>query len=253
MDADRNLCIDNIYFLAKKKSLRICDLETSCGVSVGYLARLRKDKNQSFPGTDFLVRVASLLETNIDSLLSFNFRLSTDTERYLYSFISQLTLDSISQKLTWQLDPECIPSPVEKDSFNDFPDHPLLSLHPSLPNQEHYKEIFLSPFCPLTFDLVPTAAYRALLSKNVYVLFVRATRAENRESESPEVETELFLYNMEEKQLSALCHSNSGHPGILGPALDSLFEIVSESCQRTALDQRALNTIDAYMASRRKD
>ena len=44
MNADRDLCINNLYILVKKKGLRICDLETSCGVSVGYLARLRKDK-----------------------------------------------------------------------------------------------------------------------------------------------------------------------------------------------------------------
>ena len=97
MKADRDLCINNLYILAKKKGIRICDLETSCGVSVGYLARLRKDKNNSLPGADFLVRAASLLETSVDSLLFFDYHAATDTEIYLHLFVSRLSLDSLSE------------------------------------------------------------------------------------------------------------------------------------------------------------
>ena len=48
---EKDRCITNIYFLAKKKNILIRDLEKSCDVSVGYLARLRQDKKQSLPGS----------------------------------------------------------------------------------------------------------------------------------------------------------------------------------------------------------
>ena len=40
---DQALCINNLYTLSKQKNMKIRALETSCGVSVGYLARLRQD------------------------------------------------------------------------------------------------------------------------------------------------------------------------------------------------------------------
>ena len=247
MNADRDLCINNLYILAKKKGLRICDLETSCGVSVGYLARLRKDKNNSLPGADFLVRAASLLETSVDSLLFFDYHLATDTEIYLHLFVSRLTLDSLSEKLVWQLDPACVPSPVEADSAADLPDHPLLSFDPRLMEQRIYKEIFLSPFHPMAYDLQPRAAYRAPISEDSLVLLVRVASPQSDQQPDAEEEVELFLYNTKAKALSPLCCADGRHSGVLDHALSTLAQVVSESVQRTKLDHFAVSAIDAYM------
>ena len=252
MKADRDLCINNLYILAKKKGIRICDLETSCGVSVGYLARLRKDKNNSLPGADFLVRAASLLETSVDSLLFFDYHAATDTEIYLHLFVSRLSLDSLSEKVVWKHDPECLPSPVEADSAAGLSDHPLLSFDPKLMEQEIYKEIYLSPFHPMAYDLQPRAAYRAPLSEDTLVMLIRVSPPQADQQPDSEEEIELFLYNTRAKALSALCSTDNRHAGVLDHALSTLCRIVSESVQRTKLDQYAVSAIDAYMNTRRK-
>jgi len=252
MKADRDLCINNLYILAKKKGIRICDLETSCGVSVGYLARLRKDKNNSLPGADFLVRAASLLETSVDSLLFFDYHLATDTEIYLHLFVSRLSLDSLSEKVIWQPDPGCIPSPVEADSAASLSDHPLLSFDPRLMEQGNYKEIFLSPFHPAAYDLMPRSAYRAQISDDALVLMVRVVPPQADQLPDSEEEIELFLYNTKAKALSPLCCTDNQYSGVLDHALSTLCRIVTESVQRTKLDQYAVSAIDAYMNAHRK-
>ena len=75
MVPDKELFLRNIYTLAKEKGVRIGDLETSCGVSVGYLARFRQDKNQDLPGMDFVIRAAAVLNTSLDFLLYFDYNL----------------------------------------------------------------------------------------------------------------------------------------------------------------------------------
>ena len=252
MKADRDLCINNLYILAKKKGIRICDLETSCGVSIGYLARLRKDKNNSLPGADFLVRAASLLETSVDSLLFFDYHAATDTEIYLHLFVSRLSLDSLSEKIIWQPDPECLPSPVEADSAAGLSDHPLLSFDPRLTEQGIYKEIYLSPFHPMVYDLLPRAAFRAPISEDTLVLLIRVSPPNADQQPDSEEGIELFLYNTKAKELSALCSTDNQHSGVLDHALSTLYRIVPESVQRTKLDQYAVSAIDAYMNTRRK-
>lgn len=252
MKADRDLCINNLYILAKKKGIRICDLETSCGVSIGYLARLRKDKNNSLPGADFLVRAASLLETSVDSLLFFDYHAATDTEIYLHLFVSRLSLDSLSEKIIWQPDPECLPSPVEADSAAGLSDHPLLSFDPRLMEQGIYKEIYLSPFHPMVYDLLPRAAFRAPISEDTLVLLIRVSPPNADQQPDSEEGIELFLYNTKAKALSALCSTDNQHSSVLDHALSTLCRIVSESVQRTKLDQYAVSAIDAYMNTHRK-
>ena len=252
MKANRDLCISNLYILAKKKGIRICDLETSCGVSVGYLARLRKDKNNSLPGADFLVRAASLLETSVDSLLFFDYHSATDTEIYLHLFVSRLSLDSLSERVIWQLDSGCIPSPVEADSASALSGHPLLSFDPRLTEQGIYKEIYLSPFHPATYDLIPRAAYRASISEEAQVLLVRVAPPLDDQHPDSEEEIELFLYNTKAKALSALCCTDNRHSGVLDHALSTLCQVVTESARRTKLDQYAVSAIDAYMNTHRK-
>ena len=46
---DKNIFVNNVYMLAKQHDLKIKDLETGCGVSVGYLSRLRQGEKNSVP------------------------------------------------------------------------------------------------------------------------------------------------------------------------------------------------------------
>ena len=251
-EIDKERCLANLYLLAKKKKIAIKDLETMCGVSIGYLARLRLDKRQVLPGSDFLFSASAVLGESVDSLVYFDFRLATEREQYLHSFMKELMRDSLKQKIVWDLDPDCIPSPVVHEGKALFPDHPLLSLDPNLLQQGRSKEIYLSPFHPNEYNLIPRAAWRAALSEDVVVYLIKAAAGSEDAPASPESSEaiDLYLYNKSAKMLSPLCSVNPEHPNILYHDLAELFETVSDLLHYNGLDQYAIDAIDAYMAGR---
>lgn len=252
MTPDKDRCLGNIYTLAKKKGIKIGDLETSCDVSIGYLARLRQDKKQALPGSEFLFHAAVLLGTTVDKLLNFDYRLAVDTEIYLSTFISRLTQDTVTGKLSWRADTACYPSAFVTDRPVPAPAHPLLALDPVLSQQGKSKEIYLSPFHPAARDLVPKAAWRAALSGDSDVLLVRLMKEQDSEAGAgdPWEELELYLCGCNNNILSALCHTNWQNPGVLDSGLIDLYETVSMMFQQCSLDQYAVSTIDRYMDSR---
>ena len=244
---NRDRCISNLYALSKRKGILIRDLETSCGVSVGYLAHLRLDKRNPFPSSEFLFRAADLLETTVDALLHFDYQLSTETDQYLHRFINRLILDTLSEKLYWDLDHGCVPEPSILEEVV-FPSHPLLGLDPVLLQEGKSKQYYASPFHPAVYDLLPRAAWRAALSENTVVFLTCVSQEDLPVEENAKLrEAEMYLYNMETKALSPLCHSNPSHPGILDRDLALLCETISDSLHRTALDLSAISAIDAYM------
>lgn len=250
---DQALCINNLYTLSKQKNIKIRALETSCGVSVGYLARLRQDVRHPLPGLDFLVRAAALLEMTVDSLLYFDFQLSSETDRRLEAFISRLTLNTLRETLRWDADHACVPDPVILDGV-DFPSHPLLGLDPVLLQENKSKQYYASPFHPADYSLVPLSAWTAVLSEDTVIYLAAVSSAEDVSGKKKSRQsTELYLYNREHSALSPLCCTDAEHPGLLDRALSVLCETVSESLRRTALDQYAVRAIDAYMNSGKED
>ena len=244
---ERDRCISNLYALSKRKGIRIRDLETTCGVSVGYLARLRQDKRQPFPGSEFLFRAAARLETSLDSLLYFDFQLSTETDQYLHAFVNRLILDTLKEKLRWNPDPVCIPDPETFETVAP-PDHPLVSLDPALLQEGKTKPYYYSPFHPSVYNLVPCAAWRTNLTEDTVVFLTVVSNENQQDASAVSVrETELYLYNTEAKALSPLCFSDTNHPGMLDHDLSVLCEMVAESLQRTSLDRFAVSAIDAYL------
>ena len=248
MNPDKDRCLANIYMLAKKKGLLIRDLETACGVSVGYLARFRQDQRQVLPGSDFLFRASALLNVSVDSLVSFDYRLASDTESYLHSFISKMISDTVADKLAWQPDPAVVPSPFVSEDKCRFPDHPLLTLDPDLNLRGQSKEIYLSPFHPADKDIVPLGAWQAFVEEDVSVLLVSVSWLRGgKEAGSPRKEVEMYLYDRKLKKLSALCHTDSRSPGILDHDLSELYDTVEMMFRTRPLEESVRGAIDRYM------
>ena len=53
MGYDKQLFVENIYELEKLRGLKIKDLEAGCGISVGYISRLRQGERTSLPAPIF--------------------------------------------------------------------------------------------------------------------------------------------------------------------------------------------------------
>lgn len=249
MMIERDRCISNIYLLAKKQGIRIGDLENSCKVSIGYLARLRQDPKKPLPGSDFLFRAAAALGVTVDSLMSCDYRIATDEEVYLQKFVSQLITDSYKKKIVWNLDSDCFLSPVAFESENVAPNHPLIGFDPDPDNPGYINVYYSSRFHPKNRSLIPHDACRTSLSDNIVVYLISlVSESEGSAPEEPDKRIELYLFNKRERRVSPLCSKEPGKPGMLDVSLEELLVTVLQSLNRTALDPFAVSAIDEYMS-----
>ena len=69
MAFDKRRFLDNVYYLAKQRDIKIGVLEANANLSTGYLARLNKDDNKSVPSIEVLVSFAEMLDVSMDSCL----------------------------------------------------------------------------------------------------------------------------------------------------------------------------------------
>ena len=246
----RERCIANLYLLAKKKGIKIGELETACGVSIGYLARLRQDKRKPLPGTEFLLRAVDRLGTTMDALMHFDYAAASDTDLYLHRFLGRLIADTLTEKLIWDPDTGCYPDPVVLDGVV-HPDHPLLALDMEMMLKGKSKQIYLSAYHPGAANLMPREAWRTRLSEETFLLLIRVSpeREQPVPKPDPEESIELYLYHAKEKALSTVGHTDREHPALLDDDLRSLLESVSELQHLHPLDELTTSAIDAYMSA----
>ena len=129
--------VNNIYELARKQKMKIGDLEARCGVSNGYLARLRQGEKNIAPGADILMNLADQLSVSVDALLTFDFLNSTGTEKKLQIYLDKLLRDTQTRKLLWQRDPAPASVPVNPDGSSA---HPLFVAKGGLHSEEERSE-----------------------------------------------------------------------------------------------------------------
>ena len=243
MTPDKERFLKNIRALAKDKRIRLGDLESSCGVSVGYLARFAQDKSQNLPGTDFLIRAMEKLNVSLDFLLFFDYFQASETDKYYAVFIDQLVADTIKEKLFWHTDPGCFPVPFVSGKSQPLPDHPLLGS----------RNTYLSSFHPSLENLAPRAAWRASISDTMDVLLVKVIRESDKDASEESIpweELELYMYDKKEKALAALCHTNMCSQGFLDGSLKTLAETIEDMFQGRELEPWSRSAIDAYLSGR---
>ena len=88
MNFNKQICIKNIYHLAKINNIRLGELETHCGVTIGTLSRLSKEKNTANPGIEFLVLAADMLNVSLESLVNTDMTKPAKTETYILNFVN---------------------------------------------------------------------------------------------------------------------------------------------------------------------
>ena len=98
---DRQKLLANISTLIQQKGMKIGELETSVGVSAGYLSRLSKEDNKTIPALDVIWRIAKTLGVNIELLIDGNFDHATENIEYLRKFIQKLFEKTVAGEMDW--------------------------------------------------------------------------------------------------------------------------------------------------------
>ena len=260
MGYDKNRFINNIYILAKKQKIKIGELEAACGVSNGYLSRLRLDERNTAPGADLLMKVADRLSVSVDSLLSFNYGLASEAEQKLLNYLEKLRWDTESNRLRWQRDP--VTGPVSSPFTPRLPlSHPLFTVSKEdlLSEEERMEDelppsVSLSQICFRSFfhpdleNLQPGEIFRCSFPGN-RILYLSAVICPGSSVPGPAAWTELELV-MAGGDLSVpvpLAHTDHENPGVLDKAVAHLFEAVKTAVSFSPLTPQAAGIIDDYL------
>lgn len=249
MNYNKNLFIDNIYYLAKQRKIKIGELESLIGVSTGYFARLRQGEKNVAPGADSLLTAADLLSVSVDALLTFDFSQTTEAESSLHQYLEKLLRETQSHKLIWREDLFGYLDNLLINPDGTTP-HPLFSTHP-VSGEKDFDPFYFSRFRPDLECLVPVDTYGCIMpdSKTLYLVQVLNT-GEDPASPGEWTELELFLTGPR-KDAIPFCHTNHEAHSSLDIDLKRLFGAVRDSVTLPHLTPEAQAYISDYLKEER--
>ena len=99
---NKSIFLDNLEFYMKRDSIKASELEELAGVSKGYISRLKKSGNQTIPGIDFLLVVASKFEITVETLCTINCSLLSNDERFYIDLLNSLIIKTKNKDIVWK-------------------------------------------------------------------------------------------------------------------------------------------------------
>ena len=245
MPYDKNVFIDNVYFLSRIRHLKIGDLETGCGVSAGYFSRLRQGAKNNAPGADFVLSLASRLFVSADSLLSFDFTRAAGSECELLQFIDKLVRETETRILAWQEDPGGYLDTVPVLPDGTTP-HPLFSVN----HAENGDPViyYHTMFHPALMGLVPVKTCGCAFpgGGTLYLVQVWNT-GDDPSSPGDWTELELVMTGSGVCDPIPLAHTSHERPSCLDVTMNRLFSAVSDAVVQPLLTPEARKIIRDYL------
>ena len=229
MGYDKYIFINNVYKLASRQNLKIKDLETGCGVSLGYLSRLRQGEKNIAPGADFLLAVSEKLSVSVDMLLTSDLSNATESESEMLLYLDKLIRETRSRKLAWQEDFGGYLDTVPLRS-DGSPLHPLYTTKTMNPKDGFF---YHTMFHPSLTDLVPVKVYGCIFpgSRTLYLIQVWNT-GDNPDSPEDWTELDLVMTGHGLADPVPLGHTNHERAGRLDEPMKKLFDAVRRIAKR---------------------
>ena len=242
---NKALFLSNVAFLAKKKGIKIGELETTADVSIGYLSRLRNEK--SIPSITVVSSIADQLGVPIDAIISIDFEATTENDLYMMQFVETLSNNTRKGALKWNIETSVYLNSFEFDgSYN--PHHPLFEVGPdSNMDPELY---YVSRFhlgTPLEFS---GNSFNAMIADQTFIYLMNVKRARSRINPSSDYELYLVKYENQKKNVSPLCcgrRDDTFLENSLFPYLENLYRAINDARQQVKLSDDIKNILDSYM------
>lgn len=252
MEFDKKRCLDNIYFLVKELGVKLGELETSAGVSAGYLSRLNKDDSKAIPGADFLLAVADKLGTSVDALMKQDYTALSSSERYLVDFLVKMIEKTEGFEYIWEK------IPARKLKYYGF-EHNAERFNPMFECREvnsgidrttgypdiHEELVYNSLFHPDEDIGILGDAYVTDLGSDRAFYLVPVGVEENPE-EAPHLEYELYLVKYL-NTVSKVCHTSYKNAGPFDDLLYQLYTAAEVSSKVPIIGEDVKDVIDEIM------
>lgn len=235
---DKQICLNNIRFLAKAKGINLGDLETGAGVSAGYLSRLSKEDSKSSPSIEVLSSIAEKLGVSIDGLVGYNYAGMSPTERYIIDFLEKLVDTTYNGDQMW--DKESTAAFAKLSVYNNgSTDHPLFV---GDAGQAVYNSYFATKsgtrpsgefyHTPLTHDNV------------LYITKVKYPDTNGDDIEVYIVQPEGYCSNA---AIEPVCATNPTVETTFDTALNRLYNVIKDSCRNVKINPAVRSAIDSFM------
>ncbi len=249
MKYDKVRFITNVYALAKQQGLKIRDLESGCGVSAGYFARLRQEKKNAAPGADFLLAAADQLSVTVDSLLTFDFSEASESETKLHEYLEKLIRETVSHRLVWQEDAFGYLDNLIISKDGKTP-HPLFDTLPDESGRESFP-FYFSRFRQERRDLIPVETYGCVFPGGLTLYLVKIwNTGDDPASPGDWTELELLMTGPGKYDSMPFCHTDHEKRTRLEPDLKKLFSVVRDAVRLPHLTPEARAYIDGYLSER---
>lgn len=244
MKVNKEKLIENIYSIAKKKNIKIGDLEENAQVSKGYLSRVNKGAVVANPPVDVLASIAEQLGVSVDFLLNYDPEKVTDSENYIIKFLDKLSQMTNKSELDWILETSTF---LNEDSDREV-DNPLISVIDSYSAEfdKLYKtHQFSSNFNGETYSVVSGNCYHVTLPESRTTVYLMAVEYGNN-SRFAQDDKALELYLYDKVTLTPMCSSFYARDGIAGQMYD-LYASIENRVSRIGLDNHAKNILDEFL------
>lgn len=249
---DKNRCIENIYTLAKKKKLKIGEMEEAAGVSKGYLSRINKEDITTNPPIDFLVSIAEQLGVSMDYLLMYSSDNFKKDESFVIEFVDRVSQKTTRGELEWILQAQSVLTSENDESI----DNPLISIVPDYSDDfdmKYMRHEYASHFYSDNVSIIDDCYYcflpeqirtRLFIMSVQYYNFIDApTPSKYHEKESLDV-YELYLCTGD--KIAPLC-STAYLKEEIGNVIKNLYNTINLTTSRLGLTPNVRAIMQSFL------
>lgn len=261
---DKDICLKNIYYLAKSKDVKIGDIEKAVPVSSGYFSRLGKEDNKSVPGVDVIATSAKMLGVPMDLLISTDFSELTPTEKYIHTFLEKIIKNTTSGTYQWQID-----MPSMKNLARSSLDQDNSQTHKFMKPVDRYAGAdyagtfleYHSEFFPEEDFRVKEDCYFVSVGDTSYLYITKTipTVYDSWNGDDEEIMNyELYLYSeIDTQKINPICTGStmlaSNPQSQFFNSLKSLYTLAAESARHVKINSTVKDAIDAIMSDKKVD
>lgn len=241
MAFDKRRFLDNVYYLAKLRDIKIGVLEANANLSTGYLARLNKEENKSVPSIEVLVSFAEMLDVSMDSLINCDLEPMSGNDVYVCEFLDKLISETTGNKLVWTKEDGSLLHSTERGA-----QHPLLK---NVGEHSFYNNHYQSQFRPNEDIELDDGQYYVKLGEGVF-LYLMNTSVNLRSTNKDEINSvnEIELYLVAGQSINKICRKHYKEASPFDDKLLQLRQAAKDSTKHVNLDQNLREVIDLFMA-----
>lgn len=249
---EKDILFGNIAYLLKNSDMKIGELESDAGVSLGYISRTSKEDNTK-PGIDFIMKVADKFKVSLDTLLKVKLYELSSTEEYILSFLEKLNHDTVEGELDWKME-SANSLNYQDDSSSGKSNHPLFEYI------EFYEDVgsdypqLVEDFVFLSraFDtntMIDNDCFNLKINHGVTVYLMSFSKRVRKMSDKNCDGKEIWLYSYGKPEY--LC--GNGKDSSLGFLVDNLYSSIEEYSKHPKIDKKFRDAIDSFMSGEEDD